>query len=89
MQSATGDQYPCTLSQFWVKSTTKTCFPGVCGHFSANSNNHSAQLKAAGKGFQYKIYKDAPGGHSFNRLDTPLARESRKEIYSFLDKYLK
>jgi len=48
-----------------------------------------AQLKAAGKSFQYKIYKDAPGGHSFNRTDTPLARESRKEIYSFLGKYLK
>lgn len=48
-----------------------------------------AQLKAAGKDFQYKIYKDAPGGHSFNRMDTPLARESRREIYAFLEKYLK
>jgi dipeptidyl aminopeptidase/acylaminoacyl peptidase len=48
-----------------------------------------AQLKAAGKEFQYKIYQDAPGGHSFNRMDTPLARESRKEIYAFLEKYLK
>lgn len=46
-------------------------------------------LKAAGKDFQYKIYKDAPGGHSFNRMDTPLARESRKEIYEFLGKHLK
>ncbi len=48
-----------------------------------------AQLKAAGKDFQYKIYQDAPGGHSFNRMDNPLARESRKEIYAFLAKYLK
>jgi dipeptidyl aminopeptidase/acylaminoacyl peptidase len=48
-----------------------------------------AQLKAAGKDFQYKIYKDAPGGHSFNRTDMPLARKSRKEIYAFLAKYLK
>jgi dipeptidyl aminopeptidase/acylaminoacyl peptidase len=46
-------------------------------------------LKAAGKTFEYKIYQDAPGGHSFNRIDTPLARESRKEIYAFLAKYLK
>ena len=46
-------------------------------------------LKAAGKEFQYKIYKDAPGGHSFNRLDTLLARESRTEIYDFLAKHLK
>ena len=48
-----------------------------------------AQLKAAGKDFQYRIYEDAPGGHSFNRMDTPLARESRKEIYAFLAKHLK
>jgi dipeptidyl aminopeptidase/acylaminoacyl peptidase len=46
-------------------------------------------LKAAGKDFQFKIYKDAPGGHSFNRLDTMAARESRKEVYDFLAKYLK
>jgi dipeptidyl aminopeptidase/acylaminoacyl peptidase len=48
-----------------------------------------AALKAAGKTFEYKIYQDAPGGHSFNRLDTPLARESRQEIYRFLARYLK
>jgi len=46
-------------------------------------------LKAEGKQFEYKIYEAAPGGHAFNRIDTPLARESRKEIYAFLAKYLK
>ena len=46
-------------------------------------------LKAAGKKFEYKIYQDAPGGHYFNRIDTPLARESRKEILEFLAKHLK
>jgi dipeptidyl aminopeptidase/acylaminoacyl peptidase len=46
-------------------------------------------LKAAGKKFEYKIYQDAPGGHSFNRIDTTLAQESRKEIYQFLEKHLK
>jgi len=45
-------------------------------------------LKAAGKKFEYKIYQDAPGGHHFNRTDTPLAKESRKEIYQFLARYL-
>jgi dipeptidyl aminopeptidase/acylaminoacyl peptidase len=45
-------------------------------------------LKAAGKDFEYKIYEDAPGGHSFNRMDTPLARESRREIYAFLARHL-
>ena len=48
-----------------------------------------AALKAAGKTFDHKIYQDAPGGHAFNRLDTALARESRKEIYAFLARYLK
>ena len=46
-------------------------------------------LKAADKDFEYKIYQDAPGGHSFNRLDTVLARESRAEIYDFLAKHLR
>ncbi len=40
------------------------------------------------KKFEYKVYQDAPGGHYFNRLDTPLAIESRHEIYTFLAKYL-
>jgi dienelactone hydrolase len=47
-------------------------------------------LKAAGKtGFEYKIYQDAPGGHSFNRLDTKLARGSRREVWTFLARYLR
>jgi dipeptidyl aminopeptidase/acylaminoacyl peptidase len=46
-------------------------------------------LKAAGKKFDYKIYENAPGGHYFNRIDTPLAKDSRKEILAFLAKYLK
>jgi dipeptidyl aminopeptidase/acylaminoacyl peptidase len=47
-------------------------------------------LKAAGKQDQveYKIYQNAPGGHSFNRNDTKLARESRQEIYKFLARHL-
>jgi len=45
-------------------------------------------LKAAEKQFEYKIYSNAPGAHHFNRLDTPLARESRQEIYRFLAKHL-
>jgi dipeptidyl aminopeptidase/acylaminoacyl peptidase len=45
-------------------------------------------LKAAGKKFEYKIYDNAPGGHHFNRTDTPLAKESRREVYQFLAHYL-
>lgn len=48
-----------------------------------------AQLKAAGKDFEYKIYKDAPGGHSFNRMDHAYALESRREIWAFLGRHLK
>jgi dipeptidyl aminopeptidase/acylaminoacyl peptidase len=45
-------------------------------------------LKAADKKFEHKVYKDAPGGHAFNRIDTKLAKESRAEAYRFLAKYL-
>jgi dipeptidyl aminopeptidase/acylaminoacyl peptidase len=45
-------------------------------------------LKAADKSFEYRIYEDVPGGHSFNRLDTLAARESREAIYEFLGRHL-
>ena len=45
-------------------------------------------FKAEGKKFDYKVYDNAPGGHYFNRTDTPLALESRHEIYVFLAGYL-
>ena len=47
-----------------------------------------AALQAAGKTFEYKVYQDAPGGHSFNRMDSALAHESRSEIYRFLGRQL-
>ncbi|HRY31972.1 MAG TPA: alpha/beta fold hydrolase [Bacteroidales bacterium] len=46
-------------------------------------------LKAEGKKFDYEIFKDYPGGHSFDRIDTRTARELRLKIYAFLAKYLK
>lgn len=46
-------------------------------------------LKAAGKKFEYKIYENAPGAHVFNRIDTALARESRREMWDFIGRYLK
>ncbi len=45
-------------------------------------------LKAADKQFSSHTYTNAPGGHHFNRLDTPLAHESRDEIWRFLARYL-
>lgn len=45
-------------------------------------------FKAANRTFEHKVYQDAPGGHTFNRLDTKAARESRAEIYRFLAKHL-
>lgn len=48
-----------------------------------------AALKAEGKKFEYKIYQKAPGGHRFNRIDTALAKESRREMWDFLARYLK
>lgn len=41
-------------------------------------------LKAEGKDFEYEIYQDVPGGHSFDRMDTRTAKEIRVKIYQFL-----
>lgn len=48
-----------------------------------------AALKAAGKSFEYEIFRDAPGGHSFDRIDTPAARGIRLKIYRFLARHLR
>lgn len=45
-------------------------------------------LQSAGKTFEHRIYTNAPGGHLFNRIDTPTALESRAEIWGFLTKHL-
>ncbi|MFO7654875.1 MAG: alpha/beta fold hydrolase [Candidatus Krumholzibacteriia bacterium] len=45
-------------------------------------------LKAAEKDFEYEIYRDAPGGHSFDRLDTRQAQEIRLKVYRFLARHL-
>jgi dipeptidyl aminopeptidase/acylaminoacyl peptidase len=41
-------------------------------------------LKAEDKKFEYEIYQDLPGGHSFDRMDTKTAHEIRVKIYKFL-----
>lgn len=45
-------------------------------------------LKAAGKTFESHIEKDAPGGHSWDRIDTTFARKARLRMYDFLAKHL-
>lgn len=45
-------------------------------------------LKVEGKKFEYEIFQDIPGGHSFDRMDHKIGREIRIKIYKFLDKYL-
>lgn len=46
-------------------------------------------LKAEGKKFEYEVYEDIPGGHTFDRIDTYRAKEIRLKVYSFLANYLK
>ena len=46
-------------------------------------------LKADGKKFDYKIFKDIPGGHSFDRIDRKIANEIRLTIYAHLAKELR
>ncbi len=45
-------------------------------------------LKAEDKDFEYEIFEDFPGGHSFDRMDTQGARAIRLKVYRFLAKYL-
>lgn len=45
-------------------------------------------LKAEGKKFEYEIFQDIPGGHSFDRMDTKHAKETRLRVYAFLAKHL-
>jgi dipeptidyl aminopeptidase/acylaminoacyl peptidase len=45
-------------------------------------------LKEANKKFEYEIFDELPGGHSFDRQDTKLALSIRLKIYKFLARYL-
>jgi dipeptidyl aminopeptidase/acylaminoacyl peptidase len=45
-------------------------------------------LIEADKKFEYEIFNELPGGHSFDRQDTKLALSIRLKIYKFLAKYL-
>ena len=46
-------------------------------------------LKAEGKKFEYEVFEDIPGGHTFDRIDTKKAKEVRLKVYSFLARQLK
>jgi dipeptidyl aminopeptidase/acylaminoacyl peptidase len=45
-------------------------------------------LTSLNKEFEYKIFQNLPGGHSFDRQDTKLALSIRLNIYKSLSKYL-
>ncbi|MCB2207817.1 MAG: prolyl oligopeptidase family serine peptidase [Bacteroidetes bacterium] len=45
-------------------------------------------LKAENKKFEYEIYQDVEGGHSFDRIDTQVGQEIRVKIYKFLTQNL-
>ncbi|MFY9150873.1 MAG: alpha/beta fold hydrolase [Prolixibacteraceae bacterium] len=46
-------------------------------------------LKAEDKKFEYEIFQNVPGGHSFDRMDSKTAQEIRVKIYGFVARYLK
>ena len=45
-------------------------------------------LKSLNKDFEYEVFEELPGGHSFDRQDTKLAVSIRLKIYKFIEKYL-
>ena len=46
-------------------------------------------LRVTGKEFEYEVFQNLPGGHSFDRMDTAEARKIRVKIYKFIGKQLK
>lgn len=46
-------------------------------------------LKAEGKPFEYEVFDAIPGGHSFDRMDTKVAKNIRLKIHLHLANYLK
>lgn len=46
-------------------------------------------LKKHGKEFEYKIFRDASGGHGFDRIDSKEATDIRFNVHKFLERYLK
>lgn len=46
-------------------------------------------LKAEEKPFEYEIFENLPGGHSFDRMDTMIAKKIRLKIHKHLAEYLK
>jgi dipeptidyl aminopeptidase/acylaminoacyl peptidase len=45
-------------------------------------------LKAHNKKFEYEIFRDIPGGHSFDRMDHRMGRDIRFRIYKFMEIHL-
>lgn len=45
-------------------------------------------LKMHDKNFEFEIFEEIPGGHSFDRMDHKQGREIRFKIYKFLEKHL-
>ena len=45
-------------------------------------------LKAHDRAFEYKVFEDFPGGHSFDRIDNGGSTEIRFSIHKYLEKYL-
>jgi len=45
-------------------------------------------LKAENKKFEYKVFNNMPGGHSFDRMDHKDATDIRFSVYQFLAKHL-
>ena len=60
--------------------------------FIIENHNLRDSMVAAGKDreglYTYREWKDPPGGHSFNRVDTKEGKESWNESLAFLRKYL-
>jgi dipeptidyl aminopeptidase/acylaminoacyl peptidase len=57
-------------------------------HYSESMTLINALKANNNKHFQYKVYENVPGGHSFDRIDNKQSREIRLLTWNFLARHL-
>ena len=58
-------------------------------HYSETMGLINALKANNNRNFEYRIYQNVPGGHSFDRIDNKQSREARLKVWQFLAKHLK
>jgi len=87
------DEYKRRSPSNYAKNLTKP----LLIHTNTNDNDVYVEevllmidsLKAHNRVFEYKVFENFPGGHSFDRIDAGGSTEIRYSIHKYLEKYLR